>query len=84
MTTPTTLHSFAPHVQGDVVRGHALLHGRWRRIAPVNSRGKRWRIVQDRRRLWQVGVCDLVMDIRCALHNCRVHLTPWPPMVESG
>jgi len=25
-----------------------------------------------------------VMEIRCALHNFRVRLTPWQPMVESG
>ncbi len=32
-------------------------------------------------RLWKEGVRDLVMEICCALHNFRVRLTPWQPMV---
>jgi hypothetical protein len=32
-------------------------------------------------RLWKQGVRDLVMGICCALHNFRVRLTPWQPMV---
>ena len=36
---------------------------------------------QDRIRLWQAGVRDLVMELCCALHNFRVRLTPWQPMV---
>jgi hypothetical protein len=25
-----------------------------------------------------------VMELCCALHNFRVRLTPWQPMIESG
>jgi len=57
------------------------LHHRRLRIEYVNSSVKRCRIVQDRIRLWKQGVRDLVMDICCALHNFRVRLTPWQPMV---
>jgi hypothetical protein len=32
--------------------------------------------VKDRFRLWKEGIRDLVMDICCALHTFRVHLTP--------
>jgi hypothetical protein len=32
-------------------------------------------------RLWKQGVRDGVMEICCALHNFRVRLTPWQPMV---
>jgi hypothetical protein len=39
------------------------------------------RIVKDRIRLWKEGVRDLVMELCCALHNFRVRLTPWQPMV---
>jgi hypothetical protein len=51
------------------------------RIEHVNSSVKRCRIVKDRLRLWKAGVCDLVMERCCALHNFRVRLTPWQPMV---
>ena len=51
------------------------------RIEHVNRSVKRCRIVKDRIRLWKEGVRDLVMDICCALHNFRVRLTPWQPMV---
>jgi DDE superfamily endonuclease len=51
------------------------------RIEPVNSRVKRCRIVHDTCRLWKAGVRDLVMEVCCALHNFRVRLTPWQPMV---
>jgi hypothetical protein len=54
---------------------------RRQRIEPVNSSVKHCRIVKDRIRLWKEGVRDLVMDICCALHNFRVRLTPWQPMV---
>ena len=50
-------------------------------IEHVNSRVKRCRIVKNRIRLWKQSVRDLVMDICCALHNFRGHLTPWQPMV---
>jgi len=36
---------------------------------------------QDRIRLWKQGVRDLVMELCCALHNFRVRLTPWQPMI---
>jgi DDE superfamily endonuclease len=51
------------------------------RIEHVNSRVKRCRIVHDTCRLRKVGVRDLVMEICCALHNFRVRLMPWQPMV---
>src|SRR5712692_3638314 len=54
---------------------------RRQRIEHVNSSVKRCRIVKDRLRLWKKGVRDLVMEICCALHNFRVRLTPWQPMV---
>ena len=57
------------------------LHYRRLRIEHVNSSVKRCRIVIDRIRLWQAGVRDVVMEICCVLHNFRVRLTPWQPMV---
>jgi hypothetical protein len=57
------------------------LHHRRLRIEHVNSSVKRCRIVKDRLRLWKRGIRDLVMEICCALHNFRVRLTPWQPMV---
>jgi hypothetical protein len=51
------------------------------RIEHVNSSVKRCRIVKDRIRLWKEGVRDIVMEICCALHNFRVCLTPWQPMI---
>jgi hypothetical protein len=51
------------------------------RIEHVNSRVKRGRIVHDTNRLRKAGVGDLVMEVCCALHNFRVRLTPWQPMV---
>jgi hypothetical protein len=57
------------------------LHARRLRIEHVNSSVKRCRIVKDRIRLWKQGIRDVVMEICCALHNFRVRLTPWQPMV---
>ena len=57
------------------------LHSRRRRIEHVNRSVKRCRIVKDRIRLWKEGVRDVVMELCCALHNFRVRLTPWQPMV---
>jgi hypothetical protein len=57
------------------------LHYRRLRIEHVNRSVKRWRVVKDRIRLWKVGIRDVVMEICCALHNFRVRLTPWQPMV---
>jgi hypothetical protein len=54
------------------------------RIEHVNSRVKRCRMVHDPCRLWKAGGRDLVMQVCGALHNFRVRLTPWQPMVESG
>jgi len=51
------------------------------RIEHVNSSVKRCRIVKDRIRLWKEGIRDLVMELCCALHNFRVRLSPWQPMV---
>ena len=60
------------------------LHQRRLRIEPVNSSGKRCRMVQARMRRWKEGVRDLVMELCGALHHCRVRLHPWLPMIESG
>jgi hypothetical protein len=57
------------------------LHLRRLRIEHVKSSVKRCCIVQDRIRLWKQGVRDLVMEICCALHNFRVRLSPWQPMI---
>lgn len=57
------------------------LHQRRLRIEHVNSSVKRCRIVKDRIRLWKQGVRDLVMELCCALHNFRVRLNPWLPMI---
>jgi hypothetical protein len=57
------------------------LHQRRLRINHVHSRVKRCRSVKDRSRLWKEGIRDLVRDLCCALHNFRVRLNPWLPMV---
>jgi hypothetical protein len=57
------------------------LHYRRRRIEHVHSSVKRCRIVKDRIRLWKQGIRDLVMELCGALHNFRVRLAPWQPMV---
>ena len=62
-------------------RANQALHYRRLRIEHVNSSVKRCRIVKDRIRLWKESVRDLVMELCCALHNFRVRLTPWQPMV---
>ena len=62
-------------------RTNQALHHRRLRIEHVNSSVKRCRIVKDRMRLWKQGVRDLVMELCCALHNFRVRLNPWLPMV---
>jgi DDE superfamily endonuclease len=51
------------------------------RIEHVNSSVKRCRMVHETNRLRKAGVRDLVMEVCCALHNFRVRLTPWQPMV---
>ena len=62
-------------------RANQALPHRRLRSEHVNSSVKRCRIVKDRIRLWKDGVRDLVMELCCALHNFRVRLTPWQPMV---
>jgi DDE superfamily endonuclease len=62
-------------------RSNQALHQRRLRIEHVNSSVKRCRMVKDRIRLWKEGVRDLVIELCCALHNFRVHLGPWQPMV---
>jgi len=57
------------------------LHYRRLRIEHVNSSVKRCRIVKDRIRLWKKDIRDVVMELCCALHNFRVRLTPWQPLV---
>jgi hypothetical protein len=57
------------------------LHHRRLRIEHVNSSIKRCRIVKNRMRLWKEDVRDVVMELCCALHNFRVRLTPWQPMM---
>ena len=57
------------------------LNQRRLRIEHVNSSVKRCRIVKDRIRLWKEGVRDVVMELCCALHNFRVRLNPWLPMI---
>ena len=57
------------------------LHQRRLRIEHVNSSVKRCRMVKDRLRLWKQGIRDLVMELCCALHNFRVRLSPWLPMI---
>jgi DDE superfamily endonuclease len=62
-------------------RTNQALNQRRLRIEHVNSSVKRCRIVKDRIRLWKEGIHDLVMELCCALHNFRVRLTPWQPMI---
>jgi hypothetical protein len=65
-------------------RANQALHQRRLRIEHVHRRVKRCRMVKDRIRLWKEGVRERVMALCWALHHCRVRLTPWQPMVESG
>jgi DDE superfamily endonuclease len=51
------------------------------RIEHVNSSVKRCRIVHDTCRLRKAGVRDQGMEVCCGLHNFRIHLTPWQPMI---
>ena len=62
-------------------QANQALHEQRLRIEHVNSSVKRCRIVKDRLRLWNQGVRDLVMELCCALHNFRVRLHPWLPMI---
>ena len=51
------------------------------RLEHVHSRVKRCRSVHDTSRLRKAGVRDRIMEVCCALHNFRVRLMPWQPMV---
>ena len=62
-------------------RTNQALHQRRLRIEPVNRSVKRCRMVKDRSRLWKEGVRALVLELCWALHNVRVRLTSWQPMV---
>jgi hypothetical protein len=62
-------------------RATPALRTRRLRIELVNSSVTRCGIVKDRLRLWKKGIRDVVMEICCALHNFRVRLTPWQPMI---
>lgn len=53
------------------------------RIEHVNSSVKRCRIVKDICRLRVVGTQDAVMEIACSLHNFRISLYPWQPLIKS-
>ena len=66
---------------GEQQLANQALHDRRLRIEHVNSSVKRCRVVTDRIRLWKKGLRDLVMERWCALHNFRVRLSPWQPMV---
>jgi DDE superfamily endonuclease len=57
------------------------LNQRRRRIEHVHSSIKRCRMVKDRIRLWKAGIRDVVRELCCALHNFRVRLNPWLPMI---
>jgi len=84
---PSSLDLFIPQKIGWVslwylsAASRYATHQRRLRIEHVNSSVKRCRIVKDRLRLWKKGVRDLVMELCCALHNFRVRLNPWQPMV---
>ena len=51
------------------------------RIEPVNHSIKRGRIVHETNRPRKAGSCDGVMDVCWELHNFRVLLTPWQPLL---
>jgi hypothetical protein len=62
-------------------RATQVLKPRRLRSEHGNRSVKRCRMVQDRIRLWKAGVRALVMALCGALHNCRVRLNPWLPMI---
>ena len=73
-----------PELPWEEKLAHQALPHRRLRIEHVHSRVKRCRVVKDRLRLWKDGVRELVMELCCALHNVRVRLPPWQPMIQSG
>ena len=76
-----TQKSRGPELTREQQGTNQVLNQRRLRIEHVNSSVKRCRIVKDRIRLWKQGVRDLVMELCCALHNFRVRLTPWQPLI---
>jgi len=50
-------------------------------IEHVNSSVKRCRVIKDTLRLLKEGVRDFIIEVCCALHNFRIDLVPWQPMV---
>ena len=50
-------------------------------IEHVNSSVKRCRVIKDTLRLLKEGIRDFIMEVCCALHNFRIDLVPWQPMV---
>src|SRR5262249_36648366 len=77
---PTKKRRRQEHPRGQERANQAL--NQWRLGSEhVNSSVRRCRIVKDRIRLWKQGVRDLVMELCCALHNFRVRLNPWLPMI---
>ncbi len=53
------------------------------RIEHVNSSVKRCRTLRDLLRLHHPHLHDLLMEIGCGLHNFRIRLTPWIPLIQS-
>lgn len=51
------------------------------RIEHVNSSVKRCRIVKDTIRIFKEDTRDMVAEVCCGLHNFRVRITPWQPMI---
>ncbi len=51
------------------------------RIEHVLSSVKRCRIIKEICRLRLVGARDAVMEIACSLHNFRITLFPWTPLL---
>jgi DDE superfamily endonuclease len=52
-------------------------------IEHVISSVKRCRIAKDICRLRLPGALDAVMEIACSLHNFRLALFPWQPLIKS-
>ena len=53
------------------------------RIEHVNSSVKRVRSLRDILRFHSSSLHDLVMEIGCGLHNFRLRLSPWIPLIQS-
>ena len=81
MTHPPTKKPRGEERTREQHSANQALHQRRLRIEHINSSVKRCRMVKDRSRLWKEGVRDLVMALCCALHNFRVRLSPWQPVI---